>query len=207
MERSAIQSFLKQLDERWPNRNKDFDLIENEFFSFHSNLGDEKEFSDKLIDEIIDFVKNGKDDKRISAVFYKGMFASGEEIDKFWKWQNGGSYNNELITIRFNKETMKNFKKFQINLLTKPKKPRRGPNQFPGTNVLQFKKRNRSVKKLQEKLVSQGFFIDEKEIGYYGSQTCYAVKRYYREVLGVYSGSSAQHGTKFGPKAWERLYS
>jgi hypothetical protein len=206
MERSAVSSLVKQIDQKWPERNKERDIVEKDLFVFHSDLDGSQETARRLVEEMVDSAKNGKEDNRFLCISYQGMSASGEQKDKFWKFQNDGKEDLGLIRVYFNEENLNNFKKFNIKILEKPKKTRRKKNEFPGIHVLQFKKRNRSVKRMQDKLVSKGFFINEEEIGYYGSHTCYAVSRYYREVLGINTGNIAKNGNKFGPKAWERLF-
>jgi hypothetical protein len=206
MELFAIQTFIKQLNKKWPERNKGFDKIENFCFCFHKNLDGSNSSSEDLINEIIFLVKNGKDLERISAVVYKNKIASGEKKNKFWKWENFNQENDDLIEVFFNETNISNKKKFDMLILEIPKR-KRGNAPFPGIKVLQFQKRNRSIQKMQKKLISEGFGISEREIGYYGQETCAAVKRYYREVLGIYSGDAAKDGKRFGPKAWERLFS
>jgi hypothetical protein len=58
---------------------------------------------------------------------------------------------------------------------------------------------------MQEKLIKNGLSISEKELGYYGKETCESVKLYYRRFLGINSGTIVKHGKSFGPKAWKRL--
>ena len=207
MEKSSISYLIKQMNDKWPNRNTEWDVIEDDAFSFHPDLDGSPETIQQFLQELIDLAKNGEDGERIDSISFRQKIASGKQKNKFWVWQSIDDNSNGLATIKFNLENIKKIQKFNAKILSKPKKTKENPNEFPGPGVLQFKKRNKAVRSMQEKLNAAGFPIPEKEMGYYGEQTCEQIKRYYRTVLGVHSGKSAKYGTRIGPAAWERLFS
>jgi hypothetical protein len=148
--------------------------------------------------------KEGLDEGRISSISYQNKTACGHPINKFWIWQDSENF-YETICIVFSKEKIHDDKNFSIDLFKTKTKDIDSYPKYPGISSVKFKRKNKSVRALQEKLILKGFTISEKEIGYYGLETCEAVKKFYRS-LGIYSGTIAKEGKKLGPKGWKRLF-
>ena len=202
---AAPNIFLNKINEKWPTRNKDFDLVEINKITFHPNLDGTKTTIKVLLLELLDYVKNDKEDMAILSIFYNNKQCSGQYKNKFWVWEKENVYGDGLVYIHFN--DVDKAPKFDIPLFKKPKRSKKKQIEFPGLKSLQYKRKNRHVKFMQTKLIESGFLINEKELGYYGKETCEAVKMYYRRNLGINSGTIIKDGKKFGPKAWERLFS
>jgi hypothetical protein len=204
MSDSSTNIFLNKINEKWPDRNKNFDLVEINKLAFHPNLDGKKTTIKLLLSELLDYVKNDKKDLAISSIFYENKQCSGQNKNKFWIWETENIYADDLVHIHFNDVEI--VPEFDIPLFKKPKKIKKKQTEFPGLKSLQYKRKNRHVKLMQTKLIESGFLINEKELGYYGKATCEAVKMYYRRNLGINSGTIVKDGKKFGPKAWERLF-
>jgi hypothetical protein len=203
----AAQTLISQIDKRWPNRIKEKDYFEN-LCIYIDPLLDGKKNSDssakELVDELVQLAKEGLDGQRIISISYKNKVASNHSINKFWIWQKE-SFVQESILIVFNDELKDKKDKFLISLFKEKTKKRGAYPKYPGVSSIKFKRKNKSVLILQKKLIEKGFTISEKEIGYYGLETCEAVKKFYRS-LGIYSGTIAKEGKKIGPKGWKRLF-
>jgi hypothetical protein len=203
----SAQTLFSQIDEKWPERNKSSDFVSLKQISFHSNLDGKKTTTKVFIDDLLHCVKNGLDNNRIVAIIYKNQRASSEQKNRFWAWESINFNNDDIIHIYFNEQNFHETEDFDITIIKKSKQKKKVSVEFPGIKSLQYKRKNKHVKKMQNKLNQKGFFISEKELGYYGKETCEAVKDYYRRVLGINSGTIIKDGKKFGPKAWERLFS
>jgi hypothetical protein len=204
---SAPEQFFYHLNERWPSRNKSNDFVSNQQVIFNPDLDGKKTTAKKFIQDLLSSLKNGLDGQRIYAIVYENKKASSEQKQFFWSWRQSNIYDDGLIHIYFNEEKIKDSSEFNFAMFSKPQKEKKTTIDFPGIKPLQYKRRNKSVKLMQSKLIQQGFLINEKELGYYGKETCEAVKMYYRRNLGINSGTIVKDGKKFGPKAWERLFS
>jgi hypothetical protein len=204
MSYSAQEILFSKINEKWPKRNEDFDFIGTNKIAFHPYLDKKKITTKNFLYQLVDYAKNDNQEIAISAIVYKGYKCSGEQKNKFWVWEKEDSHQDELIHIYFNSEYSTVC--FNIPLFEKTENERDSLNKFPGINSLQYKRKNKSVKIMQNKLIEFGFSISEKELGYYGKETCEAVKLYYRKVLNINSGTIVKNGKKFGPKAWERLF-
>jgi hypothetical protein len=204
MSDSAQEILFSRINEKWPKRNKAFDLVDSNKMVFHPDLDKKKTTTKNFLYQLVDYAKNDNEEMAISAIVYKGYRCSGEQKNRFWTWEKENFHQDELIYIYFNDEY--NTAHFNIPLFEKTKKEESDLNKFPGVNSLQYKRKNKSVKIMQNKLIELGFSINEKELGYYGKETCEAVKLYYRKVLNINSGTIVKNGKKFGPKAWERLF-
>jgi hypothetical protein len=201
----ASQRFLSQINDIWPKRNYEHDRISLEKASFHEELDNKKTTAKKLVFALVDLEKNGLNNERISAIVYNNKKASCEKINKFWVWEEDDSHEDALIHIYFNPKKIYDSSDFDLNIFRKPKKEKK-QNQFPGIRYLQYKRKNRHVKIMQQKLKDAGFFISDKEFGYYGKETCKAVSEYYRLFMSMNSGTIVKDGKKFGPKGWKRLF-
>jgi hypothetical protein len=204
---SASKALIDQVNKRWPNRIKNKDLFSDVFLYIDPRLEGEKgsyKSAETFINQMVQLAKEGLDDGRISSVSYQNKTACSHPINKFWIWQDSENF-YEIIYIVFNKEKIHDDKKFSIDLFKTKTKARGSYPKYPGVSSVKFKRKNKSVKVLQERLILKGFTISEKEIGYYGLETCEAVKKFYRS-LGIYSGTIAKEGKKIGPKGWKRLF-
>jgi hypothetical protein len=201
------KTLVDQINKRWPNRIKNKDFFDDVFVHIDPCLEGEKgpyKSADIFINQMVQLAKEGLDEGRISSISYQNKMACSHPINKFWIWQDNENF-YETICIVFNKEKIHNDKKFSIDLFKTKTKTRGSYPKYPGISSVKFKRKNKSVKVLQEKLILKGFIISEKEIGYYGLETCEAVKKFYRS-LGIYSGTIAKEGKKLGPKGWKRLF-
>jgi len=197
---------MYHLNDKWPDRNTSNDFISEHEVVFNPNLDGKKTTTKIFIQELLFCVKNNLDNERVLAIVYENKKASSEQKNNFWSWQKN-NIDDGLIHIYFNDLHKKNISRFNFPMFEKSTKIKKKIIDFPGIKSLQYKRKNRYVKTLQNKLNEKGFLINEKEMGYYGEETCAAVKKYYRQVLKIYSGNTARDGKKFGPKAWERLFS
>jgi len=204
MSDSAQEILFSRINEKWPKRNGAFDFIDSNKIILHPDLDKKKTTTKNFLYQLVDYAKNDNQEMAISAIVYKGYKCSGEQKNRFWTWEKEDSHQDELIHIYFNNEY--SAVHFNIPLFKKTEKEESDLNKFPGVNSLQYKRKNKSVKVMQNKLIELGFSINEKELGYYGKETCEAVKLYYRKVLNINSGTIVKNGKKFGPKAWERLF-
>jgi hypothetical protein len=205
----AANILFSQLDEAWPKRNTEHDYVFDNTMIFDEQLDNKKTTANKLVEELISLAKNGKDLERIKSINYNSKKASSEHKDKFWTWENNFSYKPNLIAICFSEDSSNIDEPFEVNLFNKnksEKKDKKNIPDFPGIKSLQYKRRNSHVRVLQEQLNRKGFFVPEKEFGYYGKDTCWAVKNYYRRYLGMTSGTIIKNGKRFGPRGWERLF-
>jgi hypothetical protein len=204
---SASKALIDQVNKRWPNRIKNKDLFSDVFLYIDPRLEGEKgsyKSAETFINQMVQLAKEGLDDGRIFSVSYQNKTACSHPINKFWIWQDSENF-YEIIYIVFNKEKIHDDKKFSIDLFKTKTKARGSYPKYPGVSSVKFKRKNKSVKVLQERLILKGFTISEKEIGYYGLETCEAVKKFYRS-LGIYSGTIAKEGKKIGPKGWKKLF-
>jgi hypothetical protein len=203
---SAAEKFIYHLNQKWPDRNMSNDLVSDQEVIFDPDLDGKKTTTKVFIQELLFCVKNNLDKERILAIVYENKKASSEQKNSFWSWQES-DIRDSLIHIYFNDLNSNNASTFNFPIFEKSKKIKKKTIDFPGIKSLQYKRKNRHVKTLQNKLNEKGFFVSEKELGYYGKETCEAVKLYYRRVLGIKSDTIIKDGKKFGPKAWERLFS
>jgi len=202
----AAQTLINQIDARWPNRQKEKDSFSGLCLHIDSSLEIKKPYRDAevLANQLVTLAKEGLDKKRIYSVSYKNKIASCYQINKFWTWQhNDREY--ETICIVFNKDFEHDNEKFLIDFFKTKEKVKESYPKYPGVSSLKFKRKNRSVRALQDRLLSKGFYISEKELGYYGIETCEAVSKFYRS-LGFYSGTIAKEGKRLGPRGWKRLF-
>lgn len=203
----SIQTLLYQINDHWPKRNCQNDFIGENVIIINSDLDGRKNTAKRFVEELAYLAKDGKDDKRIKSISYNGQTASSEYKGRFWLWQKDQSKDPSLIYINLNQMEQDVDDPFVIPLFHKKEKKKENPYKFPGVSPLQYKKRNNSVRMMQNKLIDNGFFISDKELGYYGKETCVAVKQYYRKVLLMRSGTIIKDGKRFGPQGWERLFS
>jgi hypothetical protein len=203
----AAKTLIDQVNKHWPNRIKEKDSFKDIYVHIDPSLDGEKnsyKSIDNFINEMVQLAKEGLDDGRISSVSYRNKIACDQPINKFWVWQeNNNSY--ETICIVFNREEIDNDRRFPIQMFKTKTKTRGSYPKYPGVSSVKFKRKNRSVRIMQEKLIAMGFQIPEKELGYYGQETCEAVKKFYRS-LGIYSGTIAKEGKRLGPRGWKRLF-
>jgi len=221
--------FRDQVNRRWPNRTKRRDGwignknnhkpneegkvfaidIDENLLGPSFSLKDNEAAAQQLADELIELARRGKDFGRIKYVAYNKKIASGTKDNSFWVWRPLRKGFEKHIHISFNEDGEKETKPFFLkvfmeqppeNIVQENKIPK-----YPGSEKLILGKRNSQVKLLQEKLMEKGFSIEEKELGKYGETTARAVSGFYKSI-GVNSGTIAKEGTKFGFKAWERLF-
>lgn len=193
---------LFKINKKWPNRDVSDDYVEAKRLSFSPKLDTKKTTAKVFVSQIIDYIKNNKY-QPIFSIFYNNKKCSGEEKDKFWVWQEESIHQDGLVHIYFN--NVLDVPNFDIPIFKDPEKSIKEKYPFPGIKPLQYKRKNNKVKVMQEKLIEAGFPINEKELGYYGKETCEAVSMYYRKSLGFNSGTIVKSGKVFGPKAWKRL--
>jgi hypothetical protein len=203
----AARTLVDQVDKRWPDRIKEKDSFADTHVHIDPSLDGKKDSSksiNKFIDEMVQLAKEGRDEGRLSSISYKNKIASDQTINKFWVWQENND-SCETIFFVFNAEKIYNKKSFPIELFKTKKRSRGEYPKYPGTSSVKFKRKNRSIRTMQERLIKKGFLIPEKELGYYGQETCESVKRFYRS-MGIYSGTIAKEGKRMGPKGWKRLF-
>ena len=199
---SASQTFVNHLNKIYPTRNKDNDIVTLDKVIFHNDLDGKSSTTKDLIHQIILLAKSGEDNGCIKSVSFDGKIASSEYKNKFWSWED--YQNSELIEIIFDENI--DIKFFNIPLFKIDKRKKKSRPDFPGIKSLQYKRKNKNVKAMQTLLNKKGFYISEDEFGYYGKETCEAVKLYYRRYLGINSGTIVKDGKRFGPRGWERLF-
>jgi hypothetical protein len=202
----SAQTLINQINKRWPNRIKNGDSFSDSCLHIDPSLEIKKTCKDAeiLADQLATFAKQGLDKNRILSVSYKNKTANCYQINKFWVWQNSNT-EYKTICIVFNKDFEHDNEKFLIDFFKTKEKVKENYPKYPGVSSLKFKRKNKSVRALQDRLLSKGFYISEKELGYYGIETCEAVSKFYRS-LGFYSGTIAKEGKRLGPRGWKRLF-
>jgi nitrogen fixation-related uncharacterized protein len=137
----AAAILLKQIDKRWPDREKQFDdwTANNEkedvlqdhnptesgkiyALDIDTRMGPRGKMrdglvADELANQILDYVKRGvPGSERIDSVVYKNQIASGHYKDRFWVWRKGNYGCEKHIHIVFKKLGYEDPRDFQLNI-------------------------------------------------------------------------------------------
>jgi hypothetical protein len=203
----AAKTLINQINYRWPKRINEKDSFDDASVSIDPLLDgrrDSFESAEIFVNEMIQMAKEGLDEDRIYSITYKNKTACNHPINRFWVWQENQNPCDSILIV-FNKEKINNNKKFPIELFKTKTRTRNKYPKYPGVSSIKFKRKNKSVRSMQEKLIEKGFYISEEELGYYGQETCEAIKKFYRS-LGIYSGTIAKDGKRLGPRGWKRLF-
>jgi hypothetical protein len=220
--------FLTQINKRWPERYKRRDGwlgkknnhdpnidgvvfaldIDDHLLGVEESEGGKKECQ-RLADELIELAKRGLDGGRIKYVAYNKRIASGTNIDQFWIWRPVRRGFDKHMHISFNDVAEEKAKSFPLRIFSEnpliSEKIKKDIPKFPGMEKLSFGKKNIYVRKMQDKLSEKGFSVPEEELGRYGQVTSLVVAAFYKSI-GINSGTIARDGSKFGVKAWEKLF-
>ena len=226
----SAEILLNQINKRWPTRYKRRDGwigsknnhcpdetgmvyaldIDENLLGIDQPYSESLDECSKLADQLIELARRGKDGGRIKYVAYKKRIASGTRADEFWIWRPLRRGFEKHIHISFNECDKQKEKHFPLEVFTEPSfslpKIKKNVPKFPGSEKLCLGKKNIGIRKMQEQLCEKGFCVSEDELGRYGESTALAVSAFYRSI-GINSGIIARDGSRFGAKAWERLFS
>jgi hypothetical protein len=110
MLRKPSEIFFSKINERWPKRDMSQDHFGENHIFFSTKLDLKKTTAKIFVDQLLDYVKNDKDDQEIVAIFYNNKKSSGEQKDRFWIWQEDDIHQDDLIHIYFkNSSSVPNF--------------------------------------------------------------------------------------------------
>jgi hypothetical protein len=168
----------------------------------------------EFADQLIKLAREGKDRGRLKYVVYENRIASGSYKDKFWVWREGNWGHQHHIHVSFTEKAQNDNAEFDLPIFStedpapvvvKPSPSTTPPpaanNKVPVfPNNLEFGNKNESIRLLQKQLIAKGFDIPAGATSYYGDQTRKAAKEFYRSI------GLTSNGSKFGAKAWKRLF-
>ena len=170
----------------------------------------------RLADQLIQLAREGKDMGRLKYVIYNNKIASGTYKNQFWTWRPGNWGHTQHIHVSFNSVAKNNGQKFDLPIFKEKDVPASPPKpapsvkppkpavvavpKFPGKDKLSFRKRNEAVRRLQKKLIDNGYAIPAGATGFYGTQTETAVKKLYRDM------GKLSNGKDVGLAAWNFLH-
>jgi hypothetical protein len=227
---AGAKTLIKQIDETWPNRKRNFDgWLGNEdhqqISSDHNpdsrglvhaididhNFGNEEDrrgdAAKNFSNELIAYVRRGvPGSERLKYVVYNNQIASGTYRDRYWTWRKGNFGCTQHIHIAFSNIGEIDGRRFSLPSLGSSygtslmEDSENAMPKFPGKEKLVFGQTNESIRRMQNQLISKNYSLPDGATASYDDYTKDAIKKLYHKM------GKTGNGKTVGPAAWKFLF-